>query len=116
MSFHNVICYTNSLLSCIHVNVACLLNVMYTLVATCMILGRLECTFLPVLEISGVGVHKGSSVVSLPCHIYGSLSHEIFKLKTESTTNIDESSMSHHCPFSHMIATCPSQPMSGLLL
>ena len=41
--FHNVICYTNSLLSCIHVNTTNLLNFTYTLVATCVILERLEC-------------------------------------------------------------------------
>jgi hypothetical protein len=32
VSFHNVTCYTNSLLSCIHVNTTQLLNVTCTLV------------------------------------------------------------------------------------
>ena len=32
--FHNVICYTNSLLSCVHVNIIKLYNIMCTLVAT----------------------------------------------------------------------------------
>jgi hypothetical protein len=41
--FHYVTCYTNSLLSCIHVNNAYLLNITCTLVATYMILGRLHC-------------------------------------------------------------------------
>ena len=42
--FQNVTCYIDSLLSCIHVNTTYLLNIMCTLVATCMILGRLEYT------------------------------------------------------------------------
>ena len=42
MLFHYVTCYSNSLLSCIHVNIANLLNITCTLVATCTILGRLE--------------------------------------------------------------------------
>ena len=41
--FYNVTCYTNPLLSCIHVNTTYLLNISCTLVATCMIIGRLEC-------------------------------------------------------------------------
>ena len=41
--FHNVTCYTNSLLSCIQVHTTNLFSIMCTLVATCMILGRLEC-------------------------------------------------------------------------
>ena len=44
--FHNMSCYTNSLLPCIHVNTTYLLNVTCTLVATCMILWRLECHML----------------------------------------------------------------------
>ena len=40
---HIVTCYTNPLFSCTHVNTADLLNVTCTLVATGMILGRLEC-------------------------------------------------------------------------
>lgn len=43
--FHNVICYTNSLLAHIHVNTRCLLNITCTLAAMGMILGRLECTW-----------------------------------------------------------------------
>ena len=43
MLFHNVTCYTKSLLSCIHVNSANLLNITYNVVATCMILGSLDC-------------------------------------------------------------------------
>jgi hypothetical protein len=42
--FHNVTCYTNPLLSCTRVNTTYLLNIMCTLVATCMILGRLDCS------------------------------------------------------------------------
>jgi hypothetical protein len=42
--FHNVTCYTNPLLSCIHVNITNLLNIMCTFVATCVILGRLKCS------------------------------------------------------------------------
>ena len=44
VSFPNVTCYTNSLLSCIHVNTTYLLNVTCTLVATCMILRRIKCS------------------------------------------------------------------------
>lgn len=40
----NVTHYTKSLLSHIHVNIANLHNITCTLVATCMILERLECT------------------------------------------------------------------------
>ena len=42
--FHNVAPYTNSLLSCIHVNTADLLNITCTLVTSSMILGKLECS------------------------------------------------------------------------
>ena len=41
--FHDVTLYTNSLLSCIHVNTTNILNIMCTLVAIGMILGRLDC-------------------------------------------------------------------------
>ena len=41
MLLHNVTCYTHSLLSCIH---GYILNVTYTLVATCMIVERSECS------------------------------------------------------------------------
>ena len=42
--FHNVTCYTNSLLSHIHVNTIKVRNITCTLVATCLILRSLECT------------------------------------------------------------------------
>ena len=42
--FHNVTCYTNSLVSCIHVNTTKLCNITCTLVATCVILRSLECS------------------------------------------------------------------------
>ena len=42
--FHNVICYIITMLSRIHVNTTCLLNITCTWVTTCMILGRLACT------------------------------------------------------------------------
>ena len=48
--FHNVTCLTNSLLSCIHVNTAHLLDITCTLVTTCMILGRLECTCCNIID------------------------------------------------------------------
>ena len=41
--FHNITCYTKYLLSCIRVNKVYLFNITCTLVATSMILGRLEC-------------------------------------------------------------------------
>ena len=42
--FRTVMCYIDSLLTCIHINTANLLNIMCTLVATCMKSRRLECT------------------------------------------------------------------------
>ena len=41
--FHDVTCYTNSIISCIHVNTTKLRNVTCTLVATGVILRSLEC-------------------------------------------------------------------------
>jgi hypothetical protein len=41
--FHNVTCYTNSIVSRIHVNTTKLCNIMCTLVATGVILWSLEC-------------------------------------------------------------------------
>ena len=41
--FHNVTCYINSIVSCIHVNTTKLCNVTCTLVATYVILRSLEC-------------------------------------------------------------------------
>jgi hypothetical protein len=49
--FQNITCYTNSLLSHIHVNTANLLNTTCTLVATNVILGRLECSLSSRLEL-----------------------------------------------------------------
>ena len=43
MLLHNITCYTKYSLSCIHVNTTTILNITCTLVATSMILGRLEC-------------------------------------------------------------------------
>ena len=49
--FHNVTCYTNYLLSCIHVNTTNPLDITRTLAATCVILGRLECVgFEPIIS------------------------------------------------------------------
>ena len=42
--FHDVTCYTSSLLAHIRINTIYLLNVMCALVVTCLILRRLECT------------------------------------------------------------------------
>lgn len=42
--FHDVTCSTDSLLSCAYVNTTNLLNVTCTLVSTCVILGRFECS------------------------------------------------------------------------
>jgi hypothetical protein len=42
--FHSVTCYTNSIVSHIHVNIAKLCNITCTLVATGVILRSLECT------------------------------------------------------------------------
>jgi hypothetical protein len=43
MLFHYVTCYTNSLLSPIHVNITKILNIMCTLVATGVMLRSVEC-------------------------------------------------------------------------
>ena len=43
MLFHNVTCYTNSIVSHIHINNTKLCNITCTLVATCVILRSLEC-------------------------------------------------------------------------
>ena len=42
--FHNITCYTSSIISRIHVNTTKLRNITYTSVATCVILRSLECT------------------------------------------------------------------------
>jgi hypothetical protein len=42
VSFHDVTCYTNALLSCIYVNITNLLNITCTSVATCMVSGGLQ--------------------------------------------------------------------------
>ena len=44
MLFHSVTCYTNSLVSRIHINTTKLRNIMCTLVATSVILRSLECS------------------------------------------------------------------------
>ena len=43
VELHNVTCYTNLLLSCIHANTTKLHNITCTLVATSVILGRSKC-------------------------------------------------------------------------
>ena len=48
--FHNVTWYMDSLLSRIHVNTTYLLNIMCTLVAAGLMLGRLECNLLLLLK------------------------------------------------------------------
>jgi hypothetical protein len=45
--FHSVTCYTNSIVSCIHVNTTNLRNIMCTLVATCVVLWSVECINFP---------------------------------------------------------------------
>ena len=50
VSFHSVTCYTNSNLSCIHVNTTKHRNVMCTLVATSVILWSLECSYSHLLK------------------------------------------------------------------
>ena len=45
VSFHNVTCYTNSILSCIHITTTKLRNITCTLVATGVILRSLGCTY-----------------------------------------------------------------------
>ena len=44
--FHNVTCYTHSIVSCIHINTTKLRNIMRPLVGACMMLQSLECTHL----------------------------------------------------------------------
>jgi hypothetical protein len=57
--FHNVTCYTNSIISCIHVNTTQLRNITCTLIATGVILRSFECTHDPRQNIDIVvnGVH-----------------------------------------------------------
>jgi hypothetical protein len=43
MLFHDITCYTNSIVSCIHVNTTNLHNITCTLVATCVLLWSLGC-------------------------------------------------------------------------
>ena len=50
VSFHIVTRYTNSIVSCIHVNTKKLRNVTCTLVTTCVILQSLECIVSPILN------------------------------------------------------------------
>ena len=50
--FHNVKCYTNSIVSCIHVNITKLRSITCTVVATDVILQSLECTFIAKVELS----------------------------------------------------------------
>ena len=57
--FHNVTCYTTSLLSCIHVNTTNLLNIMCTMVATCVLSRRLECIW--------YSVFPPIEALSMPC-------------------------------------------------
>ena len=45
--FHSVTCYTNSIVSCTHVNTTKLCNITCTLVATCVIIRSLDCTKSP---------------------------------------------------------------------
>ena len=54
--FHNATHYTASLVPFIYVTTAKLLNITCTLVVTCMILGRLECTY-----------HIGHNKLALTC-------------------------------------------------
>ena len=81
MLFHNVTCYSDSLLSCVHVNTIDLLNIMCTLVAIGMILGRLECSDNTVTPFIVFGVTyticegpkldalRSQSVTSTYCHM-----------------------------------------------
>ena len=48
--FHNVTWCTNLLLSCIHDNTTNVLDITCVLIATCVILGRLECTAYQMLD------------------------------------------------------------------
>jgi hypothetical protein len=50
--FHNVKCYTKSIVSCIHVKTTTLRNITCTLVAACMILQSLECTIMHIPKAS----------------------------------------------------------------
>jgi hypothetical protein len=67
--FLNVTCYTNSLLSRFHANIADLLDIMCTLVATTKILGRLECIedfhILLMFNVYQVLMHPTTSLISL---------------------------------------------------
>ena len=52
--FHNVTCYTNSIISCIHINTTKPRNITCTLVATSVILWSLECISLQVYALENM--------------------------------------------------------------
>jgi hypothetical protein len=64
--FHNVTCYTNSIVSRIHVNTTKLCKITCTLMATCVILRSLEC-------ISIKALHWVPIPMPMPTHTHGIL-------------------------------------------
>ena len=63
--FHDVKCYSNSLLSCIHVITANPLYITCALVATCMILGGLECIWFSVPTRTNIPIKMSFNEIGL---------------------------------------------------
>ena len=78
MLFHDVTCCINPLLSCFHVNTTYFLNILCTLVATCMILGRLERSSVATLVLNLLSIQANLLLLHfwLLLHLVGN-SHEI---------------------------------------
>jgi hypothetical protein len=66
--FHSVTCYTNSMVSRIHVNTTKLCNITCTLVATCLILRSLECIW-------GLAETMHEVIEGNYCHLHPNFNH-----------------------------------------
>ena len=71
--FQNVTCYTNSIVSRIHVNTIKLRNITCTLVATCLILLSLECHDCNTNQILILGVHQRWKKFCVPKSLFRSV-------------------------------------------
>ena len=70
MVLHEVTCYADSILSRVYVNTGDLVIITCTLVVTCMIVGRLECLYTPIMYIilgfaAATQVRKRSSLLQI---------------------------------------------------
>ena len=98
--FHNITCYTKSIIARIHVNTTKLHNITCTLVATCVILWSLECMhgapnmtlFWAINQESWTSNITGPSLIlSLPtsCHESWYLANKLATLNIESGETVD---------------------------